>query len=219
MLIFTEIGLGQGESTLSLSVKDVCKNVKLLQDTSTVGEICILVKYSPKREKMLGDIKENIDARFDEDALEDHYSIPPLDKLCVTRWTVRGKCFEKIILNYEILMQLWDLCLSEPLATEVKARIIGCKKQMSFFSFFFGLYLGQRLFMITDNLSKTLQYEKMSAVSSKNCASLTIKTFQGMTNSDDIKVESLWKNSGFLQFCPKSKTHPFLCKIYRRFHF
>ena len=34
-----------------------------------------------------------------------------------------------------------------------------------------------------------------------------------------LKVESLWKNSGFLQFCPKSKTHPFLCKIYRRFHF
>ena len=86
--------------SLSLSVKDVGKHVKLLLDTmSTVREICILVKYSPKREKMLGDIKENIDARFDEDALEDHYSIPSLGKLCVTRWTVRGKCFEKIIIK------------------------------------------------------------------------------------------------------------------------
>ena len=27
------------------------------------------------------------------------------------------------------------------------------------------------------------------------------------------------KNSGFLQFYRKSKTHPFLCKIYHRFHF
>ena len=34
-----------------------------------------------------------------------------------------------------------------------------------------------------------------------------------------LKAEGLWKNSGFLQFCPKSKTHPFLCEIYRRFHF
>ena len=44
-----------------------------------------------------------------------------------------------------------------------KAHIIGCQKQMSLFSFFFGLCIGERLFMITDNLSKTLQNEKMSA--------------------------------------------------------
>ena len=31
--------------SLSLSVKDVCKNVKILNDTmGTVGEICVLVK-------------------------------------------------------------------------------------------------------------------------------------------------------------------------------
>ena len=27
----------------------------------TVGEVCVLVKYSPKREKMLGSIVENIE--------------------------------------------------------------------------------------------------------------------------------------------------------------
>ena len=50
-------------------------------------------------------------------------------------------------------MKLWDECLQEGgLNTEVKARIMGCKNQMSTFHFFFGLCLGQRLFSITDNL-------------------------------------------------------------------
>lgn len=33
----------------------------------TVGEICVLVKYSLKREKMLGKITENIEGVFDEE--------------------------------------------------------------------------------------------------------------------------------------------------------
>ena len=54
---------------LSLSVKDVCKNVKILNDTmGTVGEICVLEKYSPKR--------ENIDADFDEECLIDKTYVP-----------------------------------------------------------------------------------------------------------------------------------------------
>ena len=65
-------------------------------------------------------------------------------------------------------MELWEICLREPLSTDVKARIIGCKRQMSSFKFFFGLCLGERLFKITDNLSKTLQNERMSAVSRQN---------------------------------------------------
>ena len=137
---------------------------------------------------MLGEIKENIDADFDEECLVGKTYVPSLDKLCVTRWTVRGKCFGKIILNYDMLATLWEVCLREPLATEVKARIIGCKKQMSLFSFFFGLCLGERLFMITDNLSKTLQNTKMSAVSSRKCADLTLKTFKGMRNMESFEL-------------------------------
>ena len=51
----------------------------------------------------------------------------------------------------------------------------------------------------------------------ENCADSNSPN--SITSIEAVKVESLWKNSGFLQFCPKSKTHPFLCKIYRRFHF
>ena len=40
--------------SLSLAVKDLTSECKVLADTmGTVGEICVLVKYSPKREKCL----------------------------------------------------------------------------------------------------------------------------------------------------------------------
>ena len=147
--------------SLSLSIKNTCQNVKILNDVmGTVGEICVLVKFSPKRENMLGEIKSNVDAEIDEEALNDDDKVPSLDKLCVTRWTVRAKCFEKVEMNYNALMKLWDECLREGgVNSDVKARIIGCKCQMSTFYFFFGLCLGHRLFSITDNLSKTLQPE------------------------------------------------------------
>ena len=55
---------------------------------------------------MLGEIKSNVDADFDEEAHDDDDKVPSLDKLCITRWTIRGKCFEKIQMNYNALMKL-----------------------------------------------------------------------------------------------------------------
>jgi len=44
---------------------------------------------------MLGEIKSNVDAAdIDEEVLSNEDTVPSLDKLCVTRWTVRAKCFE-----------------------------------------------------------------------------------------------------------------------------
>ena len=41
--------------SLSLSVKDVTKSITILRDTmGTAGEIIILIKFSPKRENLLG---------------------------------------------------------------------------------------------------------------------------------------------------------------------
>ena len=45
----------------------------------------------------------------------------------------------------------------------------------------FGLCAGQRHYSLTDNLSKTLQNEKMSA-------SLTIKTIQSIRNDPDFDL-------------------------------
>ena len=60
----------------------------------TVTEIISLVKYSPKRENLLGNIKDLIHLR----SLHTDHDIevaPTLDKLSATRWKVDGKVYKK----------------------------------------------------------------------------------------------------------------------------
>ncbi|XP_066910497.1 zinc finger MYM-type protein 1-like [Clytia hemisphaerica] len=147
--------------SLSLSIKSLTSECDTLKDTlSVVKEICVLVKYSPKRENLLGNIHESI-----EKSGEDFEPMKKLTKLSTTRWTVRAECMKRIIDNYESLLLLWDECLKEKLDQETKARIIGCKSQMRSFNFYFGLTLSHTLYNMTDNLSRSLQGEKMSALS------------------------------------------------------
>ena len=54
----------------------------------TAEEIIILIMYSPKRENILGSIKEQIECKNDSD-----FHANNLLKLSETRWTVRfGQC-------------------------------------------------------------------------------------------------------------------------------
>ena len=57
---------------------------------------------------------------------------------------------------------------------------------MQSFKFYFGLNLSQRLYEITNNLSKNLQKQKMSALRGKELAGLTLKTLEGMRNDRDF---------------------------------
>ena len=124
-----------------------------------------MVKYSPKRENLLGNIKDLI--HFESLHTDDETEVAlTLYKLSATRWTVRGNAYKKIESNYLSLMKLWALPLAtDKLDSEVKAKTIGVQNQMCEFQFFFGLNLSQRLFALSDNLSRTLQKELMSALS------------------------------------------------------
>ena len=165
--------------SLSLAIKDLTSNCKILGDTmGTVGEITVLIKYSPKREKMLGSLIQNVEGL--EESQEGKGD--SLDKMSVTRWTVRANCFKKIIDHYNSLQQLWEDCLQENLTRDVRSRIISCQAQMKTFSFLFGLCLGQRLYCHIDNLPKALQNENMSAVSGHRLALLTEETLENMRN-------------------------------------
>ena len=135
----------------------------------TAGEISVLIKFSPKREKLLENLKEQI---------KNCEQITPnkITKLSIIRWTVLT-----IIENYSYIMELWNECLvNENLTAEIKSRVIGCQIQMGKFDLFFGLRLGHRLYSHTDNLSKSLQSKKMSAASSKRLANLTISLLQSV---------------------------------------
>ena len=172
--------------TLSLSVKDMTNQSKLLSDVlSTVGEIIVLVKYSPKREQLLGSIQSNLEYADNDENFERPTS---LSKLCVTRWTVRATTYMKVLTNYDSLMKLWDISLQSPLDRETRARIVGCQTQMTTFEFYYGLNLAHKLYTMTDNLSKTIQKESFSAVDGQKCADLTLQALKGMRNDDAAKL-------------------------------
>lgn len=164
--------------SLSLSIKDTTKHCKVLTDTmGTAREIVTLIKYSPKRENLLGEIKSNIES-------DDR----GITKLCPTRWTVRATCFKRILENYQALLEEWNICLEDTkLQPDIRGRVIGCQSQMNTFRFFFGLNLGERLFAHTDNLSKTLQKEKICAVSWQRMAKLTIEVLQRLRNDESFE--------------------------------
>ncbi|CAM1322602.1 Uncharacterised protein r2_g3115 [Pycnogonum litorale] len=150
--------------SLSLGIKDVTKSSKILSNTmDTAEEITTLIKYSPKRECLLGQIKENLEH---ED--EGVPTAAGILSLCPTRWTVRASCFRRILHNYSALMEEWKECLADHLQPDVIGRIVGCQAQMQTFNFFFGLSFGESSH--SDNLSKTLQSKKMSAVSGQRLA-------------------------------------------------
>ena len=141
--------------SLNLSVKDMTLQVSILKNTiGTVGEICILVKFSPKRENIFRNLQQNVIGDFSD--LEKGHQAMTLDKLCPTRWTVRGKCDKKIIGTYNALFELWRHTWDEGrLTTDVKARIIGCYNQMRKFDFYFGLHLGQKFYSLTESITST----------------------------------------------------------------
>ena len=63
--------------------------------------------------------------------------------------------------------------------------------------FYFGLPLGRKLYAHTDNLSKTLQQEKMSAIKGKSLADLTVQILEGIRNDRNYNLfyESVEKSS------------------------
>lgn len=170
--------------SLSLGVKDTVKSCAILSETiNTSKEIVTLIKYSPKREAMLGVVQDNIEGEVD-----DEYRVPGMVKFCPTRWTVTAACYKRLLDNYASLLKVWEDCLDSNLQPDVRARIIGCQTQMRSFTFFFGLNLSQKLFAHTDNLSKALQSSGLSATSGQHLARLTVTSLQSMRNDESFKL-------------------------------
>ena len=69
---------------------------------SNANEIVKLVKYSPKREHLLGELKKNLQYKDedDNDAVAGGQT-----NFNATRWTVRAVCFERIIDNYDAVIR------------------------------------------------------------------------------------------------------------------
>ena len=93
---------------LSLSVKDVTRSCKVLSDTmDTFKETVMLIKYYPKRENMLGGIKDNLEGK----TTDEQVPVAGIVRFCPTRWTVRATCYKRILDNYALLLEVWDAFL------------------------------------------------------------------------------------------------------------
>ena len=118
--------------TISLSVKEVTKQSNILGNTMGVAEeIVVLIKYSPKRENILGCIKEQVE--FESEPEE---KAKDITKLSQTRWTVYATCLQRLIDNYEALMKVWIHWLdNEKKESELKGRIIRVKLKWNLSSY------------------------------------------------------------------------------------
>ena len=165
--------------SLQLDVCNTMKSVKHFSDIfDTVYGITKLLKYSPKRDAIFEKIKKEIAP-----------GTPGFRALCPTRWTVRGDSLESIIETYDVLRQTWEESLEEgQLNTEVKARIIGVSNQMETSDFYFGVKVIKLILQMTDNLSRTLQHEHLSASEDQSIAQCTIKTLESMRSEESWEL-------------------------------
>ena len=163
---------------LNLAVADTIKGLPALKDClDTSFEIIKLVKFSPKREAMLHDMKE-----------QDGSCDPGLRTLCPTRWTVRAEALDSILQNYEALQKLWEAAVQQATNTEIKARIQGVDSQMQTFKFFFGLLLSELILRHTDKLSQSLQDPDMTTVEGHENAMLTVRTLESLRTEDNFDL-------------------------------
>ena len=112
-------------------------------------KISKLIKFSPKKNALFDEIKAaNADERECSAGTQTFYP---------TKWTVWKKSVASILDNFHNLKQLWDECLETRLEPDVKGQIIDVKAHMCKYNMLFGLKLCERILLITDNLSMTLQ--------------------------------------------------------------
>ena len=108
-----------------------------------------MIKFAPKRVKQFEKVEKNFEFASSDDVAE----VVKLDKLCLTRWTVRAKRLAKVIELYDSLFTLFDEYIREgKLSVDVKLRIVGCTAQMKKFDFYFGISLRKTLYRLSNNL-------------------------------------------------------------------
>ena len=128
---------------LNLGVSDTIKQSPATKDClDTCFEVVKLIKFSPKREAMLRELKEEIGS-----------DAPGVRTLCPTRWTVHAESLASIVANYDSIQLLWETALCSTSNTEMKARIQGVESQMQSFKFLFSLILSEMILRHTDKLS------------------------------------------------------------------
>ena len=140
----------------------------------TCYEIIKLIKFSPKREAILQDVKEESGNNASGVRIYVQHDGPYMQS--------------HLISNYESIQSLWEAAMPATSDTEIKARIRGVASQMQTFKFLFGNSLSQLILWHTDNLSQTLWIPKLSSVEGQGIAVMTVKTLESMCTAENVNL-------------------------------
>ena len=166
--------------SLNLAVMDSVKGSPLMKRAlDCTHEITKLIKFSPRRDVLFEKIKGELAPQS-----------PGVRVLCPTRWTVRADALACVVVNFAALQELWIEAVSIVNDTETIGRLNGVAAVMEQFDFLFGVMLGELLLKHSDNLSKTLQKQSLSAAEGQECAHITVKTLQSLRS--DNMFELFW---------------------------
>ena len=127
---------------------------------------------SPKRDAIFQKLKH------------DHATdTPSFRVLCPTRWTLRAA--QSVLDNYEVLLGVWEESNKSQIDSEMKARIIGIQTKMLTSNFFFGISLEILILQHSDNLSKSLQHDTITAAEGQQLAKLSIDVRKSILKEDN----------------------------------
>ena len=179
---------------LQLGVKKGVKGHSLIENTLSYCEIIVkLYKYSPKRHKILMDIKVQLCDSLA--TCQFTIAVGKLLGLCVTRWTCRAKSLMNYFNTYFAQLKgfvtiMSDKELNKRLQTEQKNEIVGMLSKLQHFEFFYGLRLSAKVFEIVEKATVPMQQENLSA--SKGVR-IVNKLLQELRNAkSDNEFDTLW---------------------------
>ena len=169
--------------SLNLAVQDTTRQIPQIDDLlATVQELSVIIRGSAKRLSLFGVVQQE----FQSDG-----ESPTLKPLCPTRWTVRHSALTAVHKNIRSILETLRL-LAEDKAADmtIKAKARGLINTISTFGFVFSLKLSILIFEKTDDLSRTLQTQKLNIGSALKSAEV-IKI--GLNRArEDTSFEQMW---------------------------
>ena len=167
--------------SLNLAVQDTCRSVPVISEAlDTVLELSKIFKYSAKKKSMLLQLKSELAP-----------DSPGLKPLCPTRWTVRAESLLSVLTNYVVIQSVLEEIVDEYRGNaEATASARGVHAVMEKFSFLFGVTLAEKVFSLTDRLSRALQAKRVFAVEGKKYVALTVGSLKDLRS--DTKFDDFW---------------------------
>ena len=170
--------------SLNLTVQDSCKGVSCIRSALDVIQgLSNPIKYSGKQRSLLEKIRQ--------DLTSDGSSLRPL---CPTRWAVKAKYFESVLLNYEALLEILHKIVSEKDDNFViVAKAGGIHKNIGRLRCLFGIMLGEKFFGMTNSLNSSLQGKNVMACDVKAASNIVCEKLVKMR--EDAEFDALWEHA------------------------